>query len=259
MATIWKCLVLVAMVTVISASKCKMPPSHWCSTKETAENCGVLEQCTRSLTPSMSAEPVNFTLYFESLCPDCQRFFIKQLYHTYMALGEDVMNLTLVPYGNAREKQGPSGRWEFECQHGKEECVGNLIETCAYVLEKNKTATFLFIHCMEKSDDLPQQSAKKCAPEFKIDLDKVMMCANGDMGNQLEHKMAEQTNALDPPHKYVPWVTLNGVHTEKIEREAEDDLMSLICHTYTGPKPEACKKHEWKKITENKCLRIYGD
>ena len=50
----------------------------------------------------MSAEPVNFTLYFESLCPDCQRFFIKQLYHTYMALGEDVMNLTLVPYGNAR-------------------------------------------------------------------------------------------------------------------------------------------------------------
>ena len=62
----------------------------------------VYEQCFVNNLPDTKAGPVNFTLYFESLCPDCQNFFKRQLHHTYMTLGETVMNLTLVPYGNAR-------------------------------------------------------------------------------------------------------------------------------------------------------------
>jgi interferon gamma-inducible protein 30 len=38
-----------------------------------------------------------------------------------------------------------------------------------------------------------------------------MQCFNGTLGNQLEHQMAVKTEALDPPHKYVPWIVLNSV------------------------------------------------
>jgi len=52
------------------------------------------------------------------------------------------------------------------------------------------------------------------------------------LANQLQHRYAVQTENLQPAHQYVPWVTINGVHTEEIEREAESDLVKLICKTY---------------------------
>jgi len=51
----------------------------------------------------------------------------------------------------------------------------------------------------------------QCATQYKVELQPIIDCANGDMGNKLEHQMAMMTDALQPPHKYVPWVTVNGV------------------------------------------------
>lgn len=64
--------------------------------------CKVYEQCKLALRIDPFAGPVNMTLYYESLCPDCKRFFATQLYQTWQVLGTRVLNLTLVPYGNAR-------------------------------------------------------------------------------------------------------------------------------------------------------------
>lgn len=79
-------------------------------------------------------------------------------------------------------------------------------------------------------------SALKCAKQFNISMGQVDKCMTSRLGNDLEHAMAVKTESLDPPHKYVPWVTLNGVHTEDIEKQAETDLVGLICQTYkVGP------------------------
>ena len=59
-----------------------------------------------------------------------------------------------------------------------------------------------------------------------------MTCANGSLGMKYEHEMAAKTKALNPPQTYVPWVTLNGMHTKDIEIKAEKDLVGLICETY---------------------------
>ena len=200
-----------------------------------------------ALSLPSDAPKVAVALYFESLCPDCQLFIRQQLYPTYLKVGE-IFNLTLVPYGNAEEKR-KGDKWVFECQHGPKECQGNLIETCAIALLKNISVSFPFIHCYEGNtersrDPQPAAIAQKCAKSLGIDYAPIEECVSGPQGNELEHQMALKTDALKPQHQYVPWVTINGKHTEKLQNEAERNLLALVCEFYTGTKPSACHKTE---------------
>ncbi|XP_064624667.1 gamma-interferon-inducible lysosomal thiol reductase-like isoform X2 [Lineus longissimus] len=235
---------LVAFVGASSA--CDFPPSLWCSSKEISKLCKVEDQCRDHLTLRDAAPLVNFGFYYESLCPFCKMFFKNNIGPAYNAIG-NIMNITLVPYGNAEERKR-GDKYVFTCQHGEQECVGNVIETCAIHLLKDIKVYFPFITCMEASSTDPKEAAKQCATKTKItQLNAIMKCADGPQGNQLEHQMAMKTDALQPAHQYVPWVTLNGVHTEKIQNEAEKNLLKLICDTYKGTKPAICKTEEPKK------------
>jgi interferon gamma-inducible protein 30 len=50
-----------------------------------------------------------------------------ELYKTYQSV-LDIVNISLVPYGNAHETYDPTSQtYQFTCQHGPNECVGNLI------------------------------------------------------------------------------------------------------------------------------------
>ncbi|KAF0047117.1 hypothetical protein F2P81_000750 [Scophthalmus maximus] len=191
------------------SSSCSRAPADWCSSLDSAVRCGVLKHCLESnLTRShQTADPVQVGLYYESLCPGCRLFLTGAVFPTWLLLS-DIMSVTLVPYGNAGEK--PDGqKYIFECQHGEQECLGNMIE------------------CVEIYD-----------PE--LSWDNVMSCVNGNLGNQLMHLNAMKTKALNPPHKYVPWVTINGEHTEDLQDKAMSSLFELVCNLYKGPKPPAC-------------------
>ncbi|XP_060068154.1 gamma-interferon-inducible lysosomal thiol reductase-like [Ylistrum balloti] len=237
------------LIVVCSAEgRCNFPPSLWCSSEEIAASCQVVQQCRayRTRITDSTVPPVDFTLYYETLCPDCQNFYQKQLYPTYKAVGA-IMNITLVPFGNAHEKKSSAGKWQFQCQHGEQECIGNIIDACTINIVKNFTVYFPFIYCMEeklyKEDIKPRQAAEKCAKQFQLkEIDSILSCSESDTGIEYEHQMALKTNALQPPHTFVPWVELNGVHTDKIQAAAEKDLTGLICETYMGTKPAACEK-----------------
>ena len=202
---------------------------------------------------AQQAQPVNISLYFESLCGGCQYFIKNQYYPAFKSIGS-IMNVHLIPYGNAEEKE-QGGKWVFTCQHGKEECIGNVIETCAIHLYPKVSDYFPFIHCIETSNILPRTAAPICAQKLGLDYSKIQSCANSDLGNKLEHEMALKTETLDPPNQYVPWITVEGVHTEKIQNEAEDDLVGLICKTYKGSsKPAPCQKTQTSRGAR-RCLK----
>ncbi|XP_013392550.1 gamma-interferon-inducible lysosomal thiol reductase-like isoform X2 [Lingula anatina] len=219
--------------------ECNIPPSQWCSSEEVARTCQVYQQC-KDYIQNTANVPVRFTLYYESLCPACKDFFIEQLYETFQKVGS-IMNLTLVPYGNAWE-QKIGDQWVFYCQGGKQQCIGNVIETCAINILKNIDVYLPFIHCIENYSGIqPSIAAQGCASQMNIDVAPILKCSTSKMGSDLEHQMAVKTNALQPRHTYVPWVTLNGVHTKAIQQKAVDDLKQLICETYQGGyKPVAC-------------------
>lgn len=220
------------------SSLCSYPPLQWCSSLDTAIQCGVLKQCLESnFTRShQRADPIQVGLYYESLCPGCRQFLVEMLFPTWLLLN-DIMTVDLVPYGNAAEK--PDGqKFIFECQHGEQECLGNMIETC--IMNMTRLA-FPIIFCMESSSDVIK-SAKSCVELYTPELgwDKIMSCVNGDAGNQLMHQNALATQALKPPHEYVPWVTINGEHTDDLQDKAMASLYTLVCNMYKGTKPPAC-------------------
>ena len=53
------------------------------------------------LKSQADADLVNLTLYYETLCPDCRGFMTGQVWTAYNSVAS-IMNLTLVPYGNAK-------------------------------------------------------------------------------------------------------------------------------------------------------------
>jgi interferon, gamma-inducible protein 30 len=76
--------------------------------------------------------------------------------------------------------------------------------------------------------------ASECAAKSSINYDQITACTHSRLGNQLQHAHAVQTDQLQPAHQYVPWITLNGQHTEDMQKQAAVDLIGLICNTYQG-------------------------
>uniref|UniRef100_A0A8C7MT18 Gamma-interferon-inducible lysosomal thiol reductase n=1 Tax=Oncorhynchus kisutch TaxID=8019 RepID=A0A8C7MT18_ONCKI len=211
-------IILLTLLTIwsnVDCTPCSYSPSQWCTSVDSAIECGVLKQCleANATMPNTQVQPVQVELYFESLCPGCRLFLTSQLFSTWTML-QDIMSVTLVPYGNAHESFDGK-QYQFTCQHGEEECLGNMIEPTVYQV------------CVALYD-----------PNTKWD--SIMTCVKGDQGNQLMHQNAVKTGALKPAHDYVPWIVINGEHTDDLQKKAMSSLFTLICSMWKGPKPEAC-------------------
>eukprot|EP01017_Pseudomicrothorax_dubius_P005203 TRINITY_DN11259_c0_g1_i1.p1 TRINITY_DN11259_c0_g1~~TRINITY_DN11259_c0_g1_i1.p1 ORF type:complete len:239 (+),score=33.70 TRINITY_DN11259_c0_g1_i1:61-717(+) len=170
-------------------------------------------------------------VYYESLCLGCQMFIADSLTPALNASRLlDMVNINLYPFGNAKESQGDQG-WNFSCQHGPYECYGNVLETCILNLASKRTA-LLIIACLEKGVKEGQgfdDTGPGCASSHGIDYALFKDCALSDKGNQYEHIIAQRTNALNPPHSYVPWIVVNGVYNPQYEEEVKEDLLKFAC------------------------------
>ena len=181
-----------------------------------------------------TAKPVQVDVFYESLCPDSKAFIETQLWPTFKELyGTGIFNVSMHSYGNADSKN-VGGVWKFTCQHGPKECYLNTVQTCATYLYPKPTTNIWFITCMMMKSSEAQ--AKACAEYLGLDVTRIFSCAKGNLGNQLEYVVGTKT----PAHSFIPWIVVNGVGNDTLNKLAITNFKKLLCITYKGTKPKEC-------------------
>uniref|UniRef100_A0A914XQD4 Gamma-interferon-inducible lysosomal thiol reductase n=1 Tax=Panagrolaimus superbus TaxID=310955 RepID=A0A914XQD4_9BILA len=233
----------------------KVPPTFWCTNAKLTKECGFEQLCDR-YSKATKNEKLQLTIFYESLCPDCQEFIINDFYRdVYLQFG-DFIKFELVPYGNAKNEDG-----KIKCQHGEKECAINKYHGCVlhYMPEP-----IPFIVCMEariQDGSTLEKSAEKCYYTFHVQphvADQIIHCANGDIGDKLQQEAAKRTaEAFPDPHKYVPWVLFNNVSIES-QQFLISGLPIAICEFYNGDKaPGHCNSIGSNSRTLNGCAKGY--
>ncbi|XP_023764295.1 gamma-interferon-responsive lysosomal thiol protein [Lactuca sativa] len=203
------------------------------------------------IIPIKEAEKVQVTVYYESLCPYCENFIVNYLIDVFTEGIDAIADVKLFPYGNAKV----NANGNITCQHGEQECVFNTIEACAINAWPDVHDHFPFVFCVERylyHDKADQWES--CFQELSLDPKPVKDCYNSGYGNQLELQYAVDTNSLQPPKKYVPWVVVDG-------QPLYDDyiyIVNNICRAYKGPTlPKACLR--CLALSENRMISAPQD
>jgi len=199
------------------------------------------------------SDPVHLDVYYESLCPDCSGFIERQLYPTWKLLGNmaGIFTVALYPYGNTHETRLSNNSFSYQCQHGENECRGNMLEGCLIKRCHFDSKCYMpVIACIEDGviQKQPIETAvKECVRFFKPgkSYQWIKECANGAEGQRLIHKMAVRTGSLVPKHTWVPWLVFDGVFSQENQERAQRNLPGLVCDLYKGPtKPWQCLTNE---------------
>jgi len=210
----------------------------------TTTSAGTYAVVPRAATPPAAlrggaAPPVNVTLYSESLCPDCIHFITGVWWSVYSTPDvAAIITWNQVVFGNAQIVSNTS----ITCQHGATECKDNIAQSCAqHVSGGNVSAWLPFIHCMETHGSNQAAFAKTCAAAAGIDITALDACWNGAEGLALQMAAGAATAALQPPHQFVPWVTLNDTPGTFCSDSDCDNFLAAVCAAYTGTPPASCK------------------
>ncbi|KAL5719366.1 hypothetical protein ACHQM5_012155 [Ranunculus cassubicifolius] len=189
-------------------------------------------------TTSISSERVRVDYYYEALCPGCADFLVNSLSKIFTNQLISIINLHLVPYGNAR--LGGPDKKTIICQHGAKECFLNTVEGCAIHVWDDVNKHFPFIRCMEEFLMTRKVTTgwESCFEETGLDPKPVKDCYNGPRGYKVQMRYAKEMGNLTPHPQFVPWVVVDG----KPLREDYVNFMVYVCNAYKGtPVPQACK------------------
>ncbi|KAK8598309.1 hypothetical protein V6N13_094282 [Hibiscus sabdariffa] len=208
---------------------------------------GSLCSASRIVLPCDSNK-VSLTLYYESLCPFSANFIVNYLPKLFERDLISIVDLRLVPWGNAKLK----GNDTFECQHGPAECLLNTLEACALDAWPKLNDHFPFIYCVEafvyKGKYLEWES---CFEKLGLEAKPVTDCYSTGLGKKLDLQYAAETNALEPPHTYVPWVVVDGQPLY----EDYENYLSYVCKAYKGDAlPKACSGLTLNQIQDKETI-----
>lgn len=197
---------------------------------------------------SIVSAPADVRIFMEARCNFCKNLiatkftdFTQNVDHAKIA------TVSFYPFGNAIETDNNNGTYSYQCQHGPLECRGNLIENCAlHYFGEDIEAKYKFMICLEAAGTALNNDFDAALAQCVEDVDlrnNITTCADGLLGNQLEHQAALATPSQK---RYVPYITVNGVHQE----DAEDDLLYYLCGLDDYSSLDGCKPYNSVKFLE---------
>ncbi|CAK9326916.1 unnamed protein product [Citrullus colocynthis] len=188
-----------------------------------------------SASPNYGSAKVSLDVYYESLCPDSVKFIVDNLIELFEGGLVSIVDLRFIPYGNARLGRNSS----ITCQHGPKECLLNTVEACAIYAWPELTGHFPFIYCIEAAVyERKFTQWETCFEKLGLNSKPIYDCYSSGLGKELELRCAAETNNLQPPHKYVPWVVVDGQPLY----EDYENFVSYICAAYKGSSvPTGCR------------------
>jgi len=203
------------------------------------------------LKPDSRKNTAKVEVYYEALCPDSVQFLNGSLRSAWEDADlRDRMSLHLYPFGNGHllKEEHVSQGYHFWhpgadyplvlCQHGSRECLGNTIQACALAdLEATKHMPFVLCMVSYGTQAGPELTSYACGTRLGIDMAKLKACATSRRGHDLLIEHGQRSLNPDLGRKYVPFVMVNGRHSEIAEK---GDLIGAICGTLDAPKPTAC-------------------
>ena len=170
----------------------------------------------------IQSQKVNIGIYVESCCYYCQQFIVYQLQPAWYNPGfMNITNILFSPFGN-EEYSYNNGSYNFRCQHGSNECLGNRIESCVIALYPDPLIYIPYMINLETTllvyDDYcsdPTKYAHETAIELKLDWNAITNCYRDNItaGDNAVLAQAKKTENLNPPIQWNPWITINDVPT----------------------------------------------
>ena len=130
-------------------------------------------------------------------------------------------------------------------QHGPLECTLNRWEQCALGTYGRDNA-LPFIFCLEDSSaDPSEDKARSCATRLGYDAGALEACTTSEQGDLYERSAGAITDALQPAHTWVPWVTVDGEYVCLSDGcESFVPTVFIALKSRKQPLPELCQQQE---------------
>jgi hypothetical protein len=203
-----------------------------------------------------TAHKVDMDVYYETRCPGCLLFLNQTLEPLWRNKNNsDIFNINLYTYGNGMtvptvnisegykfwhpESTGDGWNTVQICQHGSDECMGNLVQVCAKNLTDHEKHMNL-VFCMSASTIAGygvEKSTYECMDQVGIDKNKIRDCVTSPHGNNLLNEVGEFTAKLQG-RTGTPWVMVGGEHVaDEVLMNSTLLLQSVCKHVQNVPVP----------------------
>jgi len=180
----------------------------------------------------------SMTIYYETLCPDSLRFIALQVSKAYSQFTRD-LHVTFKPFGIASFSD-EAGSWVFDCQHGPQECYGNMMHACLTNMvseEEGLTPLIICVITYGSTDILAVDTCLSSSTTSDVTSLQVEECMMNE-GATLLHDIGVETKDLDPPLYGVPWTLFNGEFNEEDFLNSDSDLIGVLCSKYLVGHPQ---------------------